>query len=56
MDSMTKIVMAQVFALLFTRYGQRAPFMFAALSIAGAATAYMVAPKGRRGKTKPASD
>lgn len=38
--TLTKVVMPQVYARLFSRFGQRGPFLFAAISIAAGAAAF----------------
>lgn len=47
MVGITKIVMPQVYANLFAKYGQKGPFMFAAMCIGAGATVFALTPAAR---------
>jgi Ca2+/Na+ antiporter len=54
LTGVTKVIMPQVYARLFARYGQRGPFIFAALSIALGAAAYsVVSPDTKQKAAEP---
>lgn len=47
MVGITKIVMPQVYANLFAKYGQKGPFMFAAMCIGAGAAVFALTPAAR---------